>query len=120
MKLLLDACVWGGAKQYLEGQGHNVVWAGDWHEDPGDREILERAHNEDRILVTLDKDFGELAILEGISHSGILRLVDISATKQGMICDEIITRYSGDLVPGAIVTVEPGRVRIRPPDDQYS
>jgi predicted nuclease of predicted toxin-antitoxin system len=46
VKLLLDACVWGGAKQYLEGQGHDVVWAGDWPEDPGDREILERAHNE--------------------------------------------------------------------------
>jgi hypothetical protein len=43
--------------------GHDVVWAGEWHEDPGDEEILERAHVEGRILVTLDKDFGELAIV---------------------------------------------------------
>jgi len=40
-----------------------MVWAGEWPEDPGDEEILERAHVEGRILVTLDKDFGELAIV---------------------------------------------------------
>ncbi|MFW6147662.1 MAG: DUF5615 family PIN-like protein [Thermodesulfobacteriota bacterium] len=33
-----------------------------WPEDPGDEEILARAHNKECILVTLDKDFGELAI----------------------------------------------------------
>jgi predicted nuclease of predicted toxin-antitoxin system len=44
VKLLLDACVWGGAKKFLEGRGHDVVWAGEWLEDPGDREILNRAH----------------------------------------------------------------------------
>lgn len=36
MKLLLDACVWGGAKKFLESRGHDVVWAGEWLEDPGD------------------------------------------------------------------------------------
>lgn len=120
MKLLLDACVWGGAKKYLNDRGHDVLWAGDWSEDPGDKEILERAHNEGRVLVTLDKDFGEIAILEGIPHSGILRLVDISSTKQGPVCDKVISTYLSELVPGAIVTVEPGRVRIRPPDNLLS
>jgi len=37
---------------------YDVVWAGEWPEDPGDEEILERAYLEGRILVTLDKDFG--------------------------------------------------------------
>jgi len=118
VKLLLDACVWGGTKKYLENQGHDVVWAGDWLEDPGDREILQRARNDGRILVTLDKDFGEIAILEGLPHFGILRLVDISARKQGPICAEVISRYGAELMPGSIVTVEPGRVRIRPPDGE--
>jgi predicted nuclease of predicted toxin-antitoxin system len=120
VRLLLDACVWAGAKTYLENRGHDVLWAGDWSEDPGDREILNRAHNEGRVLVTLDKDFGEIAILQGIPHSGILRLVDISATNQGPVCDKVISTYVTELVPGTIVTVEPGRVRIRPPDDRLS
>jgi predicted nuclease of predicted toxin-antitoxin system len=119
LKLLLDACVWGGAKKFLGNEGHDVVWAGDWVEDPGDREILNRAHAEGRILVTLDKDFGEIAILEGVRHSGIVRLVDVSAKKQGPVCAEVLSHYAAELVPGSIVTVEPGRIRIRPPDEEY-
>lgn len=74
MKLLLDTCVWGGgACRELQSAGHDVIWAGEWSKDPGDDEILERAHREGRILVTLDKDFGELAVFRGIPHSGIIR-----------------------------------------------
>jgi predicted nuclease of predicted toxin-antitoxin system len=62
MKLLLDTCVWGGARPEIEAAGHDVVWAGEWPEDPGDEEILGRAQAEGRILVTLDKDFGQLAL----------------------------------------------------------
>ncbi|MDA1129612.1 MAG: DUF5615 family PIN-like protein [Chloroflexi bacterium] len=58
--------------------GHDVAWAGEWIEDPGDEEILRLAHSESRILVTLDKDFGELAVLHQQPHSGILRLVNWS------------------------------------------
>ena len=74
MKILLDTCVWGGARTNLEVAGHDVIWAGDWPEDPGDEEILARAHKEGRILVTLDKDFGEIAIVHKTKHSGIVRL----------------------------------------------
>ena len=59
MKVLLDTCVWGGARIPLTEAGHDVVLAGDWSEDPGDVAILARAGAEGRVLVTLDKDFGE-------------------------------------------------------------
>jgi predicted nuclease of predicted toxin-antitoxin system len=115
VKLLLDACVWGGACQELEAGGHDVVWAGAWSTDPGDEEILAYAHREGRILVTLDKDFGELAIVRGLPHSGILRLVSLSARRQAGVCQQVLARYGDALVSGAIVTAEPGRLRIRPP-----
>ena len=117
MKLLLDTCVWGGAKKTLISAGHDVVWTGDWSEDPGDEEILAKANNEGRILVTLDKDFGEIAIVKGKPHSGILRLVNLSAKQQGIVCLRVIEAYGQVLQTGAIITVEPGRVRIRPPDE---
>ena len=60
MRLLLDTCVWGGTVVPLKAAGHDVIWAGNWPSDPGDEEILTRAHQEGRILITLDKDFGEL------------------------------------------------------------
>ena len=118
MKLLLDACVWGGARKELRAAGHDVVWAGEWPEDPGDDEILEQAHSEERILVTLDKDFGELAIVRRIPHSGIIRLVNLSSREQGVVCLRVLKRYEGELKSGAIVTAEANRLRIRLPENQ--
>ena len=116
MKLLLDTCVWGGTIEALETAGHDVTWAGAWDVDPGDDEILARAHREGRILVTLDKDFGELAVVHGQQHAGIIRLVDWSAVQQASVLLSVLTHYGAELQTGAILTAEPGRVRIRPPD----
>lgn len=113
MKVLLDACVWGGAKTQLQTSGHDVIWVGDWAEDPGDDEILARAHIEGRVLVTLDKDFGELAVVRGLPHSGIIRMVGIPARRQGQTCLQMLERYGTELGRGALVTVDSSRVRIR-------
>jgi predicted nuclease of predicted toxin-antitoxin system len=113
MKFLLDTCVWGGASNELRSAGHDVIWAGEWPDDPGDDEILERAHREARVLVTLDKDFGELAIIYGMPHSGIIRLVNLGARQQASACLHVIGVHGGDLKSGAIITVEPNRLRIR-------
>ncbi len=117
MKILLDTCVCGGARKDLKAAGHDVDWTGDWPKDPGDEEILAYAHREGRVLVTLDKDFGEMTIVRKTKHSGIVRLVNLSARQQGPICLRVIAKYGNELQAGAIVTVEPGRLRIRPPDE---
>ena len=44
-------------------------------------QILAYAHA-DRVLVTLDKDFGEFAVVRGQQHSGIIRLVDSNNEQQ--------------------------------------
>jgi predicted nuclease of predicted toxin-antitoxin system len=116
MKVLLDTCVWGGAKDDLHTAGHDVLWTGDLAQDPGDEDILAQAHREQRVLITLDKDFGELAIRRSLPHSGIVRLVNIAARQQGAVCLQMLTQYGTELTRGAIITVEAGRVRIRPPD----
>lgn len=116
MKLLLDTCVWGGACDALRASGHDVIWAGEWPEDPGDDEILARAHSEGRILVTLDKDFGKLAVFQGRQHCGILRLVEFSANQQAVVCLQTLAFHGEELLSGGIVTAEPGRLRIRPPN----
>ena len=100
MRLLLDVCVWSGALNALVAGGHDVVWAGELSENPSDSELLARAYSEGRILnqsqggnyicaeayvsegrilVTLDKDFGELAIFREQPHCGIIRLVGARA-----------------------------------------
>ena len=116
MKLLLDTCVWGGAAGALRRAGHDVVWSGEWGQDPGDEDILSIAHEDGRTLVTLDKDFGELAVVHRRPHSGIIRLVGFSARQQAAACMHLLDLYATGLRDGAIVTAEPGRVRIRPPE----
>ena len=117
MRILLDACVWGGAREPLRAAGHDVVWAGEWDEDPGDDEILARAYREARVLVTVDKDFGELAAVRRMPHAGIIRLVGHRAEQQAPRLLDALDRYGAELAPGGVVTVEPGRVRVRPPGD---
>ena len=111
--ILLDSCVWGGALPALSAHGHDVVWSGSWTEDPGDFAILATAHTERRILVTLDKDFGELAILKGLAHSGIVRLTGFKATRMADAIHYIVLAYGQELAAGAIVTADPDRIRIR-------
>jgi predicted nuclease of predicted toxin-antitoxin system len=115
MKLLLDSCVWPGAVAELAAHGHDVVWVGDWPSDPGDEEILEFALKEGRTVVTLDKDFGELAVAFGRVHSGIIRLVNFRISKHAAVCLGAIEKHGESLVKGAIVTAEPGRLGLRPP-----
>lgn len=106
MKRLLGPCICGGAYKEIKDAGYDVIWVGNWSEDPGDKEILEHAHKAGRILVTLDKDFGELAIVHDTPHSGILRIVNFPAQKQGTICQHVLNKFEKVLQSGAVVTAE--------------
>lgn len=113
MKVLLDSCVSRHATEQLKAAGNDVVWGGDWREDPGDEAVLAQASKERRVLVTLDKDFGELAVLHGLKHHGIVRLVNFRASQQGPACLQILALHGDELVDGTIITAEPGRLRVR-------
>ena len=41
MKVLLDSCIWGGAKRDLDAAGFDVVWVGDFLKDRGDEAIMQ-------------------------------------------------------------------------------
>jgi predicted nuclease of predicted toxin-antitoxin system len=116
MKVLLDTCMSGSLLVPLADAGHEVVWSGAWAVDPGDDEILSIAYREGRVLVTLDKDFGMMAVLHGKPHVGIVRLVNMSLKEQTAVCLHILQTYGADLTSGAIITAEQGRLRIRMPE----
>lgn len=113
MKVLLDTCVHSDVHVALAKLGYDVIWSGNWAQDPGDEAILARAYEETRVLVTLDKDFGELAIVYGQPHSGIVRMFAMPAIQQVEVCVQVLRTYSEELATGAIITASTKRVRIR-------
>jgi predicted nuclease of predicted toxin-antitoxin system len=115
MKILLDTNISFLVRDELMLAGYGVIWTGDCEVDPGDEEILRIAYGDDRVLITQDKDFGELAIVKSQPHRGIIRLANLSTTQQFLICIDVLTRYREDLLAGAIITVDSRRVRIRLP-----
>jgi predicted nuclease of predicted toxin-antitoxin system len=84
-----------------------VQWVGDFLVDPGDEAIIRLAYNQKRVLITLDKDFGELAIFRGEPHCGIVRLVSFTAVGHGHTTVQILEKYAVELSQNAIITVEP-------------
>ncbi len=114
MRVLLDTCVAGTlVLPALAEAGYDVEWSGNWDHDPGDEAILAHAYREGRVLVTLDKDFGTLAVRQGHPHRGIIRLVNLSTRDQAAVCLRVVSDHADDLVAGAIITAERTRVRIR-------
>jgi len=66
MQILANEIVPGDAVAALRQQGHEVAWV---REDaPGslDTQVLQRAQDEGKVLITFDKDFGELAFRHGL------------------------------------------------------
>ncbi|MCU0357691.1 MAG: hypothetical protein MUE95_08925, partial [Cyclobacteriaceae bacterium] len=49
LKVLLDNCIWSGAKKDLTEAGYDVMWVGDFLKDPGDEAVLQLAYNDNRV-----------------------------------------------------------------------
>ena len=111
--LLLDACLSPRCAEALRAEGFDVEYAGDWPVVAADADIVRAAAESGRVIITLDKDFGELAVAAGMTHSGIVRLVNLSVARHAATCAMIVRRYREELAEGGIVTVSPGRVRVR-------
>ncbi len=113
MRLLLDSSIWPRTAEALRRIGHDVIWVGDWPKAPGDGAILDEAHRDGRIPVTLDKDFGELAVRYAVPHAGIVRLVETPVVQQASLCELVLERHADELHAGAVIAADPERIRVR-------
>jgi predicted nuclease of predicted toxin-antitoxin system len=114
LRFLIDVNVGTAVVDSLRTSDHDVVFAGDLDRCMSDTDILTLAHSEQRIVVTLDNDFGELAYRAGQSHSGVLLLRMPGARRQAKVevVQEIVSRY-GHLLSGNFCVYKQGKLRIR-------
>lgn len=114
MRLLTDENIPGDAVVALRLAGHDVAWVR--LDAPGsvDRDVLARAQAESRILLTFDKDFGELAWRERLPAAcGIVlfRLPMPPPADVGRVITEIVNGRSD--WAGHFSVVEAERIRMR-------
>jgi len=75
LRLYLDQMLHGDLAALLRAERHDVLTAfDDGHSRAQDEQILSRAIDEDRVLVTLDKHFGNWLTLPLSKHSGVVRI----------------------------------------------
>jgi predicted nuclease of predicted toxin-antitoxin system len=118
MKLLADENVDFSVISRLRGSGHEVISIAE--ESPGlsDQNVLARAIAEGKLLITGDKDFGELVYRHGQHHSGVLlmRLSGVPDHDKGTLVCQAMDQY-GDQLSGAFSVLEPTELRIRRPPE---
>ena len=115
MRFLANENFPGAAVDALEAAGHDVAWVRITAPGASDPEVLAWAAREERILLTFDKDFGELArrsTLPAKCGVELLRTPMPRRVDVGRQLAELIS--SREDWAGYFSVVEPGRVRMRP------
>ena len=113
MRFLADECCDFGAVRSLRADGHDVLAVSEFQHRSIDKELLELALAENRILLTEDKDFGWLVFAGRAESPGVI-LIRFPATAKGLLgaaVAELVRQHASQLV-GAFVVLRPGMARI--------
>jgi len=115
MRFLLDQSTDARLVAFLHELGHDATRVGaDYPGGIPDEHVLAIARDEGRILITDDRDFGELVIRSGLAHTGVIYLrlgndVELSSKRERL--RYVLTHYVDTLDQFLVVT--PHRVRVQ-------
>jgi predicted nuclease of predicted toxin-antitoxin system len=115
MRFLANENFPGAAVTALEAAEHDVIWVRTAAPGSSDAQVLAWAAREERILLTFDKDFGELA-----RGSALPLTCGIVLLRTPMPKSDDVGQQLADLITarddwaGHFSVIEPGRVRMRP------
>lgn len=121
MRILANENFPGDAVIALRERGHDVVWVRSDAPGSSDRQVLARAQAEERILITFDKDFGELAFHAGLAAVTGVILFRISTPSSRHVARVAVAALESraDWV-GHFSVVEDTRIRMTPLPQQES
>jgi predicted nuclease of predicted toxin-antitoxin system len=115
MKFLADQDVYANTVAFLRGLGHDVVAAAQLGlAQAEDTELLRVAHEQGRVFITRDRDFGGLVFIQGQGPGVIyLRILPSTQTAVHTELERVLTLYTEQELQCSFVVVESGRHRIR-------
>ena len=103
------------AVESLRAQGHDVAWVRIEAPGSSDLEVIERAENENRLILTFDKDFGELIFRLGKAASNGVILFRIRTPSAEYIAKTAVAALDSRTDwEGHFSVVEDDRIRMTP------
>lgn len=115
MRLLADENFPGVAVEALRLDGHDILWVRTLAPGISDDEVLARSLSDSRLLLTFDRDFGDLVFQRGADASQGVVLFRFPMSSPDAIARIVTaTIRSRTDWQGLFTVVEPGRVRMRP------
>jgi predicted nuclease of predicted toxin-antitoxin system len=114
MKFLADENIDKSIVEHLRRQGHIILYVSEMKSSISDDEIIKQANQENAILLTADKDFGELVFRQNRVVYGVIliRLVGLSSAHKAELVASALQKYSNELTEHFAV-ITPGAIRIR-------
>jgi len=114
VNVLVDVSAGQTLADLIRSLGHDTAFVRDRDPTMPDAEILAWAVAENRLAVTMDKDFGELVFRSGQPHAGVLllRLEAARLAERVRVITDIFTNHDAEL-PGHFSVYQAGRLRIR-------
>ncbi len=115
MLWLADECVAAPLVEALRRAGQDVLYVAEAAAGLSDTDVVALAADETRLLLTVDKDFGDLVFRRGHPVPGIvlMRVGSENAQLQALRLVAAIEQY-GERLFGEYVVVEAARFRARP------
>ncbi len=114
LKFLVDMGVGKGIEKYLRNEGYDTKSVRDINPRMEDEEIIHMAVSENRMVITMDKDFGELIYHFSMRHRGVLllRLEDATGPEKLRVVKDIMENYLSQITDSFCV-FQNNKFRIR-------
>ena len=115
MKFLIDQDIYALTANFLIKLGYDIVLASDIGLSRADDEqLLLEAQAHGRILVTRDRDFGNLVFVKGLGSGVIyLRMLPSTCEEVHAQLERVLKEYKIEALRGAFIVVERSGHRIR-------
>ena len=113
MDLLADESCDFAVVRALREAGFNVTAVSEFSPGAEDNIVIDLAMRERRLVITEDKDFGQLIYAGGRATVGVLFL-RYPAGARALMAESVVEviKKHGDRLMGRFVVLQPGRVRI--------
>ncbi len=114
LKFIVDVGVGKKIENWLSVQGYCTKNIRDLNPCMPDNEILKIASQEKRMVITMDKDFGELVYSSNLPHAGILllRIEDFNAAEKLAVIKKILQEHQQEII-GKFCVFKDNKLRIR-------